>query len=380
MIPPTPRMMVPREALLALLACTTFSVCAQTTTVPLTLAPDGDARFFEYFSGIFAQLDQGFNGNPDLDGFYLIANWEASGGTTYQGVGSGFDVFLVQDPCPGTGCAEDLWVNLGMLTYAGSGDGTFPVTGLDIEFDDVITGRALVTASPYVTVVGTPSGTVTVAGGAVTDLELSTVITFVIDGSAFGEEEVPFVGTFEIDNDRFILAVDDTAMPAAGEYRLVWDVEGGVVAGSPEETFSINAGLTGAWFDPATAGQGVLLEPIPDSASFFGAWFTFDEASAKLGALEQAWFTLQGTYEGSRADLQIFANSGGVFNAPDPVTTEPVGTAVIDFQSCTGASFEYNFDGGPSGMIELTRLTPDTLCDAAADSSPSSAPNQESTP
>lgn len=368
------------RTLLALLTGATFSVGAQVSQVPLTLAPDGDARLFEYFSDTFAQLDRGFNDDPDLDGFYSISAWEASGGTDYQQVGSGFDVFVVQNPCPGDGCAEDLWVNLGLLSFEGTGDGTFPIIQLDIEFDDVITGRALIVGAPYTTVVGTPTGTVTVAGGEVTDVELTTEISFVADASSFGVGEITLTGTFSISAGRFDLNVDETAVTALGEYRGVWDVEGGLTAGSPQGVFSINAGLTGAWFDPATSGQGLLIEPIPDTSTFFAAWFTFDEATdAKVGSSEQAWLTLQGNYAVNQAQLQIFATSGGVFNAPDEVTTDAVGTGTIEFDSCTSARFAYAFDEGlgpASGEIQLIRLTPDTLCQAA-DAARSASPNKE---
>ena len=42
------------------------------------------------------------------------------------------------------------------------------------------------------------------------------------------------------------------------------------------DKFQINAGLNDAWFNPATAGQGLLIAVFPDAASMFIAWFTFD--------------------------------------------------------------------------------------------------------
>jgi sugar lactone lactonase YvrE len=136
------------------------------------------------------------------------------------------------------------------------------------------------------------------------------------------------------------------------------------------ELLDINAGMTGAWFNPDTAGQGILIEPIPSVTTLFAAWFTFDEAGNKIGAPEHRWFTLQGGYQGGQADLQIFLNSGGVFDSPEPVSTDPVGTATLQFFDCTTAEFTYAFDSGPSGTIPLSRLTPDTVCTVVSGSTP----------
>jgi uncharacterized delta-60 repeat protein len=49
-------------------------------------------------------------------------------------------------------------------------------------------------------------------------------------------------------------------------------------------------GLTGSWFQPATAGQGIEVEAFPDlsgpgSAYLFGSWFTFDHTA--IGGAER---------------------------------------------------------------------------------------------
>ena len=209
------------------------------TDVALTLQPDGDARLFEYFSDAFAQLDRGFNGNPAIDGFYLISAWESSGGITYQQVGGGADVFLVQNPCPGSGCTESNWVDLGILSYSGSGNGTFPITAFDIEFNDVITGRQLLLDEPYSTTINSASGTVTVSGGQITNINLNASITFNLDGTNFGQPgSIPFDGTFTINGSRFDLLVDDVfndTPQGTLPYRVVWDVNGDVVPDLPPQ-------------------------------------------------------------------------------------------------------------------------------------------------
>ena len=232
------------------------------TDVALTLQPDGDARLFEYFSDAFAQLDRGFNNNPALDGFYLISVWETSGGTNYQQVGSGADVFVVQNPCPsGSGCTESNWVDLGALSYNGSGDGTFPITGLDIEFNDVITGQQLVLSQPYTTTVNSVSGNVTISGGQITGINLTSAITFNLDGTNFGQPgSIPFNGVFTINGNRFALDVDDTfedTPPGLLPYRLVWEVNGSVVPGQPPQTG--NLALSSASYSTAEDGGSLTV-------------------------------------------------------------------------------------------------------------------------
>jgi len=56
--------------------------------------------------------------------------------------------------------------------------------------------------------------------------------------------------------------------------------------------------------------------------------------------------------------------TGGVFETPTPPgpKTVPVGTGTMAFQSCSAATFRYNFTGGSSiglsGTINLSRVGP----------------------
>ncbi|MDJ0656949.1 MAG: PHB depolymerase family esterase [Xanthomonadales bacterium] len=144
--------------------------------------------------------------------------------------------------------------------------------------------------------------------------------------------------------------------------RLIWEFLKVHSLPETDQGFAINAGLTGAWYDAATPGQGFLVEAVPDGQSLFVAWFTYDELQAKVGDPAHRWFTLQGNYDGDRAALQILESSGGAFNAAQDVATRPVGSATLLFHDCATATLEYAFDGGPAGSLSITRLTPDTLC------------------
>jgi hypothetical protein len=62
--------------------------------------------------------------------------------------------------------------------------------------------------------------------------------------------------------------------------------------------------------------------------------------------------------------VQIFETTRGAFDAPTlpPPSSVQVGTGTLAFQSCSAATFNYNFtDGsskGMSGTIALTRIGP----------------------
>ena len=132
-----------------------------------------------------------------------------------------------------------------------------------------------------------------------------------------------------------------------------------------EEGLTINPGMNGAWYDPNTAGQGVLFDISASLNVFFAAWFTYEtDQGITLSADENAhrWLIAQGSFEGVSASLTLYLADGGVFDHPTEVTTTPAGTATIQFTSCTEATFDYVLDAGLAGSIALSRLTPDVLC------------------
>lgn len=136
-------------------------------------------------------------------------------------------------------------------------------------------------------------------------------------------------------------------------------------AGAP--TFEINAGLAGAWYDPQTAGQGFLLDVLEPSGQLFAGWFTYGETTdgteALIGVPEHDWYTALGPYSGDTATLTLTQTDGGRFDDPAPATNSSIGELQVQFHSCTEATVSYRFDsGGPTGTIELIRLSPDELC------------------
>ena len=123
--------------------------------------------------------------------------------------------------------------------------------------------------------------------------------------------------------------------------------------------------FSGNWYAAATSGQGFTVEVNPTSGTLFAAWYTYEPGGSAAGAAGQRWYTAQGTFTpGSRSiPVQIYASTGGVFNAAMPPTTNVVvGTGTLAFQSCTAATFSYTFTAGTnsglSGTLNLSRVGP----------------------
>ncbi|MDX1568881.1 MAG: hypothetical protein R3200_00230 [Xanthomonadales bacterium] len=127
--------------------------------------------------------------------------------------------------------------------------------------------------------------------------------------------------------------------------------------------FRINSSLNGGWFNPATPGQGLMIDVLDDDQMFV-AWFTFEEMAAKIGAPEHRWLTAQGGWDENRADLGLTLTTGGVFDAPEPVENAPVGTLELIFEHCNRGEAVYRFSDGnpPDGTFPIQRLVPDPSC------------------
>ncbi|MBT8054869.1 MAG: hypothetical protein KJN69_13335 [Gammaproteobacteria bacterium] len=138
--------------------------------------------------------------------------------------------------------------------------------------------------------------------------------------------------------------------------------------GQSTQAIDINAGMDGAWFDPLTSGQGFLFDSDPDGGFgdfLFVAWFTYGDTTAS----GQRWFTAQGNFEGSIADLTVNETTGGSFNDPQTPNTDPAGTMRIDFTDCSNAQLSYSLtEGNLEGDVAIQRAVPGAkaLCEEIA--------------
>jgi hypothetical protein len=128
---------------------------------------------------------------------------------------------------------------------------------------------------------------------------------------------------------------------------------------------------SGAWYDPATSGQGLMFSITPASGSnggvFFAPWFTYDPQGAHDETTRQHWFTIQGELRnaiGGVAELAIYRTTGGTFDVGPATNTSRVGTATVRMLDCQRAQLDYRFDDtdtagafrARAGSINLQRI------------------------
>ncbi len=122
-------------------------------------------------------------------------------------------------------------------------------------------------------------------------------------------------------------------------------VSGGVVIG---------AGFTGAWYDPAQDGHGLLIEVLPGNQMLV-AWYTFRPEGG------QAWVIGVGPISGDRAVIPMTIPAGGRFIPnfdPGAITRPAWGTITVRFNDCNNGVVDYQSTAGfGNGSMRLVRLT-----------------------
>lgn len=189
-------------------------------------------------------------------------------------------------------------------------------------------------------------------GMAIVDL-LNSIVRFNLDSGALSEIPLLISGAIENVQAKNIV------------FTQVTEVTG----------FEINSGLTGAWFNPATPGQGWLIDVIDNGErkEIFVAWFTWEVASDTARSIQAAkgfasddnrWLTAGGSFDGDSATLTLSRSTGGAFNDPRATGLETVGTLSAQFIDCANAIFSWNFDNDdfPDDSVEAIRLSPDAFC------------------
>jgi len=180
------------------------------------------------------------------------------------------------------------------------------------------------------------------------------------------------ITNLEIDADSVLRAVASTRGNSSGSVLRVFSRTQVLVA--PTAVRLDQTGLDGAWYAPYSSGQGFVIDYLGGPGTLFMPWFTFAPFGAvpngtnDLAAL--GWYTLQGnvTAGATELDVGIYRTAPGAFNT-GTVATHQVGTAHLDFSDCSNGSLHYQFTGGSSGTISLSRLSPATTDCLLADGS-----------
>jgi hypothetical protein len=132
--------------------------------------------------------------------------------------------------------------------------------------------------------------------------------------------------------------------------------------------------MSGSWFDPQTPGQGFFMDVLDSSNQLFLAWFTYDlerpdaGVMAMIGEPGHRWMTALGPFEDTSADLNIYWNSGMIFDSATPATQQTQdGEMTVQFSSCNEGNIEYDLGtANVTGNVAVQRLANDivTLCES----------------
>jgi len=131
----------------------------------------------------------------------------------------------------------------------------------------------------------------------------------------------------------------------------------------------INAGLSDAWFYPATSGQGFFVHVFPEIRQVFLGWFTYETerppegVTAILGEPGHRWLTAQGEFLGAEALLQVWVTEGGVFDSELPGPTQHSdGEIFLEFSTCNAGTVSYDIPSiGLQGIVPIERITLDNV-------------------
>jgi len=125
------------------------------------------------------------------------------------------------------------------------------------------------------------------------------------------------------------------------------------IPGAANEPVPWMSAMTGAWYDPATSGQGFVLHPIDNSRSVI-SFYGYENDGTQLWLLGTAERPIE---VGVESEITLYISSGGNFGnfLPIDVETVPWGTLRITFQSCRNATALLEGNHGQQ-TLEMVRL------------------------
>lgn len=125
--------------------------------------------------------------------------------------------------------------------------------------------------------------------------------------------------------------------------------------------FQINTGISDAWYNPDTDGQGFFIHVWDNIQTMFVGWFTYADGGGNGSGLH--WVTAQGPFSDNRAELEITLTEGGAFDAGQPPPTRtPDGTMTVEFTNCLQGTVTYEIPSiGRQGSVPIQRLASDQI-------------------
>lgn len=110
----------------------------------------------------------------------------------------------------------------------------------------------------------------------------------------------------------------------------------------------------GAWFNPAQAGRGVLIDWIPNTqragGTLFATVFVFDNAGNPIWlSLQENWSEFQFT----SSSVGIFRASAGTWNTPAALNNQRIGSATVTLNTCRSITISVDMDAA-TGLADQT--------------------------
>lgn len=118
----------------------------------------------------------------------------------------------------------------------------------------------------------------------------------------------------------------------------------------------IDGSLSGSWYHPDRAGEGFMLEVLPDGR-VVASWYTYDSEGKQVWLYGSGQIDAQGV-----ATVEVYITDGARFGSafdPDDVNLVLWGTLRFRFSDCDHGSVSYTpkVSGFESGTLPIERLT-----------------------
>ncbi|WP_223787181.1 cupredoxin domain-containing protein [Marinicella meishanensis] len=175
-------------------------------------------------------------------------------------------------------------------------------------------------------------------------------------------QQVSITSPFLSPGDQYTATITGSGGEVYYASSLDPNMQGALVVAAPSNPFVIDQRINAGYHNPATSGQGLLFEYVPDSGVLIAYWFTFNQAGDA-----QQWFIATGPVNGHQATLTVLEPQGGQFNTASAIEQPQWGELTVVFDSCYRGRAYYNAAGEQhSGEFPFERLYLAAPCEQEA--------------